>query len=497
MPDGLLVGVLSFLLGLTALIWTATGLSALLAHGSWPDGLRFTRTPLAIRALATQPDDLAAAWPGTPPPQLSGYGLFWGLFISQLMVLTVLTVFVLGTVTRWRAVRAARRMRAGTTPQAPAAPQPAPDGPARQEPAPAAEPGPAPAAPEALPAQREHRAAPPPPEPTPREHRALLGAEHGAVPRTSTLHYTSRGDTDGAEALVRAVEDAEGALLVVTADPALHAGTAGARAKLGPVHVYDPGQRTDAPSRLRWDPQRGCGDMDTARLRAAALLAPVRSPARTDSAVHDAAETLLRCWLHAAALAGEQFRQVHRWAQSGSSKDAVRVLRTDAAAAAGAAGELEAVLTAYPERREAATEVIRRALRSMTQLHIRNACAAARADRLAQESFVTEGGTLYVVGEPVEDPHRGDPAAMPLVTALTSAVVEHGRRMAAGSSAGRLDPPLTVVLDQPATVAPLPELPALLADGEAAGLLTIAVLRSPEQTRRWWPELTHRTGHLA
>ena len=35
-PDGLLVGILAFLLGMTLLVWTATGLAGLFAHGSWP-----------------------------------------------------------------------------------------------------------------------------------------------------------------------------------------------------------------------------------------------------------------------------------------------------------------------------------------------------------------------------------------------------------------------------------------------------------------------------
>ncbi len=30
---------------MTLLVWTATGLSALFAHGSWPSGVTFTGTP--------------------------------------------------------------------------------------------------------------------------------------------------------------------------------------------------------------------------------------------------------------------------------------------------------------------------------------------------------------------------------------------------------------------------------------------------------------------
>ncbi|WP_410093977.1 hypothetical protein [Streptomyces sp. MS191] len=109
MPDGLLVGLLGFLLSLILLVWTATGLSALFSRGAWPAGVTFTRTPLAVRSLVGRPQDLAAAWPETPPGALSGYGLFWGVLIGELMVLAVLTVFVVGTLARWRAVREDRR----------------------------------------------------------------------------------------------------------------------------------------------------------------------------------------------------------------------------------------------------------------------------------------------------------------------------------------------------------------------------------------------------
>lgn len=108
-PDGLLIGLLAFLLGVTLMAWTATGFAGLLAHGAWPDGVTLAETPLALRRLLAAPHDLPAAWPTTPPDELSGYGLFWGLLIGELMVFVVLTVFVMGVVTRWRAVRADRR----------------------------------------------------------------------------------------------------------------------------------------------------------------------------------------------------------------------------------------------------------------------------------------------------------------------------------------------------------------------------------------------------
>ncbi|MEW2522128.1 type VI secretion protein [Actinacidiphila alni] len=520
MPDGLIVGIIAFLLGVTLLVWTATGIAGVLSHGGWPDDVHFTRTPQAMRHLIADPHDIPAAWPGAPAGELPGSGLFWGIFISQFMVLIVLAVFVLNTVARARA-----RLRSPR--QAPPAPAPAPveraplpaprrrrgqavaskaagddgldawfrsvpgaagpreDAPTtRFEPvgAPAADPAAAPAT--AAAAQIPHPAADP-----------LPGGE---VTRTYALFASPRGDK--AKRIVQpAVLAAAGPAVVTTADPDTYQQTVGNRSKLGPVHVYDPAHLLDVPGRLRWAPHGGCERPETAGIRASALLAPLRTARADEAIVHDTAVTLLRCWLHAAALDDGPFRQVQRWSGSAASAgEAVRILRTDTGAASGWSGELESVLHAHPERRDAAQALIRQTLEPLNAVHIRDACNPPRSGGLDLESFVAERGTLYVVGERIEDP-RTHVGAMPLLTALVSSVVEHGRRVAATSSAGRLDPPLTFVLDDVAALAPLPDLPELLGAGHHSGLPTLAVLRSPEQALARWraPLWQHADMRLA
>ncbi|WP_327375016.1 type IV secretory system conjugative DNA transfer family protein [Streptomyces sp. NBC_01216] len=517
-PDGLLVGLLGFLLSLTLLVWTATGLSALFSRGAWPNGVSFTRTPQAVRSLAGNPQDLASAWPKTVPGALSGYGLFWGVLIGELMVLAVLTVFAVGTLARWRTVRERRREAYGAGRAARGDTRHRPPGsPARTgaagEPrilASGGEPDPsdmaAPAAPATLPVEDRRPGAgsrpveavvPTPPGPTSWPTSATTpvpapGAP-GPVPaplpspRTASLLYGAPATRR--PAALQAVRDAEGPALVVSSDPTVWADTKDARGKLGPVLLYDPGHLCDTPARIRWSPTDRCADPAVAKERAVALLAPVRPPSRLDLAVADTAETLLRCWLHAAAVDARPFKQVHRWAQGAGAHEPVRILRTHAGATSGHAGLLESALTAHPERREMAQRLTARALSSLSSVHIRDACTPSRTDSLALESFLAEGGTLYVVGEPIEDP-RTRPGAMPLLTALTASVVEHGRRVAARSSDGRLDPPLSVVLDDVAAVAPLPGLPELLAHGHAEGLPALVLLRSREQARARWPEET-------
>lgn len=468
-PDGLLIGLLLFLLGLTLLAWTATGLAGLLAHGGWPEAVTLAETPLAMRRLIEAPHDLPAAWPATPAGELSGYGLFWGLFIGQLMVLVVLTVFVMGVIARWRGVRA--RQRAERLEQRNEPPQEYVYEERAASPRPEPAPTPPPVADHAAPPEDTPVLAPlPPVVPSPRTPLVVYGP---AATRRPTA--------------VQAIREADGPVLVVTSDPSVWAETKDARAKLGPVLVYDPGHLCDTPARLHWSPTAGCEQPDRAAARSAALLAPVRPQSRIDAATADTAGTLLQCWLHAAAIDGRPFRQVHRWALGGSAHEPVRLLRTHPKAASGLAGLLESALTAHPERREMAQELTVRAFGALSSVHIRDACTPNRADALALESFVDEGGSLYVVGEPIENPRSG-PGAMPLLTALASDVVEHGRRMAARSSDGRLDPPMTLVLDDIAAVAPLPRLPELLTTGEGQGLPTVALLRSREQARARWTQ---------
>ncbi|WHM37521.1 type VI secretion protein [Streptomyces sp. BPTC-684] len=538
-PDSLLIGLLAFLLGLTVLVWTATGLAGLFSHGAWPDAVTFTRTPLAMRQLIQAPHDLPAAWPDTPAAQLSGYGLFWGLLIGQLLVLLVLFIFALGTWSRWRAVRARAKAAAampgnpvlglkgggggepggyGTPTHQPQAPTPTQAGPP-----PVADAGPGAATAGGPPAGADWGADPSAtrawgPAAGTGAARTVrtdgsAGAEGGTAltPAPGTASWQPDGPAVGRlpspraarpprlvyggpdarrPTAVQAIQDAEGAALVITSDPTLWAETKDARAKLGPVHVYDPGHLCDTPARLHWSPTSGCEDADVAATRATALLAPVRPQARIDAAMADTAETLLRCWLHAAALDsrdGKAVKQMHRWAQGTGAHEAVRILRTHPKAMSGSAGLLESALTAHPERREIAQELTARALDALSSIHIREACTPNRADSLALESFAAEGGTLYVVGEAIEDP-RSRPAAMPLLTALASDVVERGRRMAERSPDGRLDPPMTLVLDDVAAVAPLPRLPELLSTGQDLGLPTLVLLRSAEQARARWTE---------
>ncbi len=455
-PDGLLVGGVLLLISLAMLTWSSTELGGLVAHGRWPEGVAFVDTGTAVRSFLTAPAEVAEAWPNARADGLPSGTMLWLAFLAQLVVLFSSALWIAFRVASWRARRADRAGRAerGETPDAapsvarprgrvndgfPAATEAAehPGSHARRErrehggyegsalasgpevplhdPAagsdgvgaagrPAGVVGADGTAADAPRAGGGH-VPPGPGSPDAAGPPADVPAEAPVDPRAGGLVGYVAGASGNGRGLLAEVTRAPEGLVVIDPDGRLWTRTARQRGKVGPVHVYDPGHATDAPVRLRWAPQRGCEDMTVARRRAAALLAPVRPTEPVFQLDAEAAETLLRCYLHAAALAGEPIQQVLRWthgAPSGHGRAAAepgKILRGNSRVAPGASMELESTLTTHPGRRDAGLALIGRALAGLDQLHIRQSCSPGRVDALSLDNVSGEGGTLYVVGD--------------------------------------------------------------------------------------------------
>jgi type IV secretion system protein VirD4 len=78
-----------------------------------------------------------------------------------------------------------------------------------------------------------------------------------------------------------------------------------------------------------------------------------------------------------------------------------------------------------------------------------NAASAARVGDFDVARLLDERGTVYMLG-------AEDAQTAPLVTALTGHIAREARRLSAEQPAGRLDPPLTLALDEAALICPVP-----------------------------------------
>lgn len=92
--------------------------------------------------------------------------------------------------------------------------------------------------------------------------------------------------------------------------------------------------------------------------------------------------------------------------------------------------------------------------------------------------FASGGDTIYVC-----TPARYQALAAPIVVAFAEQLRAATYR---ASADGTLRLPVTLVLDEVANIAPLPDLPAMVSEGGGQGLLTLACLQDLSQARGRW-----------
>lgn len=288
----------------------------------------------------------------------------------------------------------------------------------------------------------------------------------------------------GVHLIIPQTLQAPGPALVTSTRPDTLAHTLALRAADGPVAVFDPqGLAGDVP-RLRWAPQHGCTDplLAISRARALAAGAKLDGGGVTDGVFwQQMTEAVLRCYLHAAALSGATMRDVLGWVARPGDPTPIRILRTTDTAAPGWAEELAAQTGADGRQRDSVWAGVRRAVDALADPRVLDACSPSPEQAFDPVAFLRDRGTLYLLGTT-----GAQLSVAPLITALVEDLVDAARRLAADHSGGRLDPPLTLLLDEAANIAPIPSLPNLLSDGGGSGITTICVLQSLAQARARW-----------
>lgn len=247
--------------------------------------------------------------------------------------------------------------------------------------------------------------------------------------------------------------DAPGAVVVTSSRTDLLEATAAARQALGRVVVFNPTGLGGVASTVRWSPLSGCTDLGTAQRRAGDLLPGAGS---AEAERWDAqARGFLTVLLTAAALGGGSMRTVLDWispADTTSRDEVLAALGARGAPARALAAEARSTFATNDRTLTSITATMLPALRWLA-----DPVAATVGDADPDEAtfldvpaFVGQGaGSLYLVGRAA--------AARPLVGALTAEIAHHARMGAATRPGGRLDPPLTLVLDEaPLTCGPIP-----------------------------------------
>lgn len=287
----------------------------------------------------------------------------------------------------------------------------------------------------------------------------------------------------GFHIVINALLDAPGAVVTTSTRGDNVRSVWEARQKTGPVALFDPQGLTKLPSTLKWSPSQGCEDPMVASRRAQAIVgASSMGQSTSNQEWAGVATTILQYLLHAAAIAKVDTPTLGRWGASpGMASAAARILKESPEAAPGWGAALDSELNGDPRMLPSKWMGVSSATSALMLPEVADVLDPAPGEGLDPKTFIEDKGTLFLVGTTT-----GGGAAAPMLIALMDAITAEAREMAIRQRGNRLDPPLSLILDEIANIAPWKELPTIMSDGGGVGISTMVIIQSPAQARSVW-----------
>ena len=291
------------------------------------------------------------------------------------------------------------------------------------------------------------------------------------------------------DVMIPAALSAPGGLVLTCTRPDILDVIATRRAGLGRLWVFDPLDRLGWPEPMVWDPVAGCRHGETALARglafAAGLGADDRGSTNAGFFRANAASALTRL-LHAADLDGRPIADVIDWAVhlDDGAEEAQDIIRRSTLPQAERlwAGLLRSVATGADDTVASSRQTLQQAVEPMALRRVlRWVTPRTGVPTFDPAAFATSTDTLVLVADA-----NASTNVAPLCAMLLQEVVDAAKAAAARLPGGRLDPPLRVVGDEIANVAPLPKLPDLGTDARGFGMQLVLALQSLAQARRRW-----------
>jgi len=291
--------------------------------------------------------------------------------------------------------------------------------------------------------------------------RRLVAAEsgHSVLVVGPTQSYKTSGFA------VPAILEWEGPVLAASVKSDLARHTLSWRRRQGTVWLYDPARSTGL-ARAPWSPLSSCRDWSAARRIAHALTESARPAAGslTDGDFWYATATkLLGPLLLAAATSNRSMVDVVRWIDE-QEEDEVAVALTDA----GAWSALQAARATWA-RDDRQRSAVYTTAETVVEAFAEDGIEGGAGSPIDPAGLLDGHHTLYLCA-PGHDQRR----LRALFTALAGEVLQAAFRRSTAEGAP-LDPPLLVVLDEAANVAPLAELDTLAATAAGHGVQLVTV----------------------
>ncbi|MFI5712944.1 type IV secretory system conjugative DNA transfer family protein [Kribbella sp. NPDC051620] len=290
----------------------------------------------------------------------------------------------------------------------------------------------------------------------------LVSVWSSAEDHTITFGGPRKGKT---QQIMKYARKAPGALITTSTKLDLLEHTYQRRAQRGPVWLFDPSGVIQPGSKLaaalaaddrvtfvRFNPLNGCEVAATAMDRAADLIDGVgRSTDGGGERWDGFAKHVLKALLHAAALGGYSMYDVQRWVASPTDHAMREVLYELKLAGKKAEGMMSDATQFFKNNPATQSSITTGIMPALSWLSVESAVEASApgGQQFDIETLLATHGSVYLLG-------KDDNKIAPLVTSLTADLARRAEQIAAGLPGQRLDPFLTMVLDEAALICLIP-----------------------------------------
>lgn len=292
--------------------------------------------------------------------------------------------------------------------------------------------------------------------------------------------------------------DAPGAVLATSTKYDIVELTEAIRARVGNILIWNPEGLADRPSNISWDPVIGCSDpklgIERCKRRAKSLLegSDFTKGMENRNFWTSSSYRVLKAFLWAADAEGLTLIDVARWSKQPHRYEAIEIFKKHSDTAPGGwQDDLE-----QQQKVDGKATTLENVFGTLSQTFmfldspdIQQVIRSAHRPnaQFDTEAYLRSRDTLYMLGNDSDVGGMG-----PLFTCLTSEVYAGARAMASRMRGGRLDPPMTFVLDEAALICSVP-LQRWTADSRGIGITIHAVFQSPAQIYERYGKFAYQT----
>ncbi|WP_406079042.1 TraM recognition domain-containing protein [Micromonospora sp. NBC_00858] len=323
-------------------------------------------------------------------------------------------------------------------------------------------------------------------KPTPDQTGNLLGDLHPSGPELRSsfedveldLMAPRAGKSTGIA--VPRVLRAQGSVLITSNKSDVFAVTRAQREKVGTVWTFDPQGVTHTNRAMWWDMLAACVTVEGSRRLAGHFVASVNDDtAKKDFWISAAQNTLTSLFL-AAARNGVPVTDMLGWLADPGDRAPIDLLRDVGLHAM--AEQLQGTIRGAVQTRDGIYETARQCVSCLLDPAIAAwVTPDPQVPEFRPDQHVLTQDTLYLLSK------DGGGSAAGVIAGLADTTLRAGV-MAAEGMGGRLDPPMTAVLDEAANVCRISDLPDLYSHLGSRGINIVTLLQSYKQGARVWGE---------